>query len=228
MNGPDSARRTVRSFVRREGRMTRGQQRALSEWLPVYGIPDGEDYIDLRALFGRDVPVIIEIGTGNGDVLVRLAAQQPECDFLGVEVFRPGVGQLLRQVRDLGLTNVRVALDDAVHVLERRIPPASLTKILIFFPDPWPKKRHHKRRLLQPAFAHTAALALIPGGQLHVATDWEDYAEHIRDVLEHEPLLSNTADGYAPRPGYRSPTKYESRGEKLGHDTRDLIFARIA
>lgn len=207
--------------------MTRAQRRALSEWLPVYGVEPGSGPLDLAALFDRDVPVIMEIGFGDGSALMQMAAEQPACDFLGVEVYRPGVGRLLMRVRALGLTNVRVICEDAVEVLKQRIPRGSLTKVLIFFPDPWPKKRQQKRRLIQPEFVHAVTQALTPGGQLHLATDWQDYAEHMLQVLSAEPGLRNTAETFAQRPGYRLPTKYEQRGEALGHRVWDLIFEKV-
>ncbi|MDH3637492.1 MAG: tRNA (guanosine(46)-N7)-methyltransferase TrmB, partial [Gammaproteobacteria bacterium] len=210
---------SIRSFVRREGRITRAQRRALAEFWPLYGIDPGVVSVDLHKLFGRKVPVIMEIGCGNGDTLVELAANDPHCDFLGVEVYRPGLGSTLQKLRQLGLTNVKLFGEDAVGVLRDRISAATLTKILIFFPDPWPKKRHHKRRLIQPDFVRLAAERLVIGGQLHLATDCEDYAEHMLEVLAGEKSLRNTAAnaGYTARPGYRPETKYERRGRGLGH-----------
>ncbi len=218
----------MRSFVRREGRITRAQEQALAELWPIYGIASDIEPLDLSRLFGREAPVVMELGFGNGETLVQLAAAEPQCDFLGVEVYRPGVGRLLRRVRELGLLNVRVFCDDAVDVLTDRISRKSLTKLLIFFPDPWPKSRHHKRRLIQPAFARLARDRLITGGTLHVATDWEDYALHILDVLRLTPGLRNLDpdNGFVPRPGYRPVTKFESRGQVLGHRVWDLLFER--
>ncbi|MDH3282685.1 MAG: tRNA (guanosine(46)-N7)-methyltransferase TrmB [Gammaproteobacteria bacterium] len=216
--------------MRREGRITRAQRRALAEFWPLYGIDPGAEPVDLSRLFGRKVPVIMEIGCGNGDTLVELAANGPHCDFVGVEVYRPGVGSTLLKLRRWGLVNVRLFAQDAVDVLRDRIAAQTLTKILIFFPDPWPKKRHHKRRLIQPDFVCLAADRLVIGGQLHLATDCEDYAEHMLEVLASEEALRNTAadGGYAARPGYRPETKYERRGRGLGHAVRDVIFERRA
>jgi len=206
--------------------MTRAQRRALAEWLPVYEIAEQELPLDLPANFGRDVPVIMEIGFGDGAALVQLAAEAPECDFVGVEVYRPGIGRLLLRLKALGLTNVRILCEDAGEVMRQYIAPQSLTKVLIFFPDPWPKKRQQKRRLIQPDFIRVVTQTLKPGGHLHLATDWEEYAEHMLQVLQAEPGLLNTVEQFAERPGYRVPTKYEQRGEALGHKVWDLIFAR--
>jgi len=208
--------------------MTRAQRRALTEWLPVYGVDPEGGPLDLPLLFDRDVPVIMEIGFGDGAALMQMAAEQPECDFVGVEVYRPGIGRLLMRIQALGLTNVRVLCEDAYEVLTKYIAPQSLQKVLIFFPDPWPKKRQQKRRLIQPEFVRAVVQALRPGGQVHLATDWQDYAEHMLQVLSAEPGLRNTADTFAERPGYRTLTKYEQRGEALGHPVWDLIFQRVA
>lgn len=227
-SAPPSAR-PIRSFVRREGRITRAQRQALAELWPIYGVEPGVLSLDLSTVFKRQVPVIMEIGFGNGDTLTALAANDPECDFLGVDVYRPGVGSLLIKLRRFGLTNVRVFCEDAIDVLTHRIAPDSLTKILIFFPDPWPKKRHHKRRLIEPKFVRLATGRLVIGGALHVATDWQDYAEQMLEVLNGERGLRNTADTalFSLRPSYRPETKYERRGQGLGYNTWDLIFERI-
>ncbi|QKT03329.1 tRNA (guanosine(46)-N7)-methyltransferase TrmB [Ectothiorhodospiraceae bacterium 2226] len=230
-SGPDATARgarPVRSFVRREGRMTVGQQRALEALLPRYGVPAGDAPLDLDALFGRRAPRVLEIGFGMGATLAELAARHPERDYLGIEVHRPGVGSLLMQVAEQGLTNVRVWGDDAVAFLERRIPPASLDQILILFPDPWPKKRHHKRRIVQPPFVALAASRLAAGGRLQLATDWAPYAEHMLAVLGAEPTLRNVAPdgGYIPRPEERPVTKFERRGQRLGHGVWDLAFEK--
>ncbi len=221
--------RPVRSFVRREGRITRAQEQALAELWPIYGIASDVEPIDLTRLFARQASIIMELGFGNGETLVQLAAAAPHCNFLGVEVYRPGIGRLLRRVRELGLLNVRVFGDDAVDVLTNRIATESLTKLLIFFPDPWPKKRHHKRRLIQPRFARLASERLIVGGTLHVATDWEDYAVQIMGVLSEVVGLRNMAGDncFAQRPSYRPVTKFESRGQALGHQVWDLLFERV-
>ena len=206
--------------------MSPAQHRALDALLPTLGIPFAPVPIDLDRAFGRRAPRVLEIGFGMGETTAAIARTRPDDDFLGVEVHAPGVGSLLKRVGELGLTNVRVIRHDAVEVVAAMIPPASLVGVQVFFPDPWPKKRHHKRRLLGPAFVHELAQRLVPGGYLHVATDWEDYAREILAVLGAEPLLANTAAGFAPRPDYRPLTKFEARGLKLGHSVRDLVFCR--
>lgn len=218
--------RPIRSYVLRQGRMTPAQARALRELYPRYGIPFTGEPLDIAALFGRRAPVVLEIGSGMGETTAAIAAMRPDTDFIAVEVHAPGVGSLLNRIAAAGLPNVRVIRHDAAEVLERMIPDASLAGIHLFFPDPWPKKRHHKRRLVQPAFAALAARKLAPGGYLHAATDWADYAEWMLQVLSAEPLLENTAAGFAPRPAWRPPTKFEVRGARLGHEVRDLLFRR--
>ncbi|HZP91979.1 MAG TPA: tRNA (guanosine(46)-N7)-methyltransferase TrmB [Burkholderiales bacterium] len=220
----ESNHRPIRSFVLRQGRISGAQQRAYDALLPVYGLPYRPAPIDLDAAFGRRAPKILEIGFGMGETTARIAAAHPENDYLGVEVHTPGVGSLLRQVEAGALRNVRVIQHDAVEVVRDMIPEGSLAGAHVFFPDPWPKKRHHKRRLLQPRFVHALALRLAPGGYLHVATDWKDYADQVLEVLQAEPLLVNTARGFSPRPEYRPLTKFESRGLKLGHAVWDLVF----
>ncbi len=219
--------RTVRSFVRREGRLTTGQARALERWLPALSIPPGDALLDLNALFGRDAPRTLEIGFGDGEALLAMAAAAPDQDFLGIEVHRPGVGHLLAGVERLGLTNVRVACQDAIEVLAR-IPPQSLDRVLLFFPDPWPKKRHHKRRIVQAAFIERVRERLREGGRFHAATDWQPYAQWMVEVLEQAPGMVNcVAPGaYAPKPDYRPQTKFERRGERLGHGVWDLLYCR--
>jgi tRNA (guanine-N7-)-methyltransferase len=218
--------RAIRSFVLRQGRMSPAQQRALDTLLPCFGIAFDSKSVDFDHSFGRSAPRVLEIGCGMGETTARIAAAQPEVDFIGVEVHAPGVGSLLKQIGELALTNLRVIQHDAVEVVAAMIAPSSLAGIHVFFPDPWPKKRHHKRRLLQGAFVHELALRLAPGGYLHVATDWEDYAQEILATLSAEPLLANTATGFAPRPGYRPLTKFEARGLKLGHGVWDVVFRR--
>ncbi len=218
--------RPIRSYVLRQGRLTTAQQRARDELLPRYGIPWSPEPLDLDRAFGRAAPKILEIGFGMGETTARIAADNPGNDYLGIEVHTPGVGSLLKRVAELGLVNVRVIQHDAVEVLERMIPPASLDGVHVFFPDPWPKKRHHKRRLIQPALVALLATRMKPGAYLHVATDWEDYAQSILEVLSGESLLANTADGYAPRPAHRPMTKFENRGLKLGHSVWDVLFRR--
>jgi tRNA (guanine-N7-)-methyltransferase len=219
-------RRSIRSYVLRAGRVTEAQTRSIAELLPVYGIPFSPKPLDLDAAFGRGAPKILEIGFGMGETTAHIAQAQPAIDYLAIEVHTPGVGGLLKKIRDLGLSNVRIIRHDAVEVLEHMIPPASLDAVHIFFPDPWPKKRHHKRRLVQPPLVALVASRMKPGGVLHVATDWEDYAFQILDVLSAEPALANTADGFAPRPESRPLTKFENRGLKLGHRVWDVVFRR--
>ena len=218
--------RSIRSFVLRQGRVSNAQQRAHDTLLPRYGIPFSPGAIDLDRLFGRSAPKILEIGFGMGETTAEIAAGHPENDYLGIEVHTPGVGGLLKRIAELGLANVRIIQHDAVEVLTHMIPPSTLDGAHIFFPDPWPKKRHHKRRLIQPAFIALLVDRMKPGAYLHVATDWQEYAGQILAVLAAEPRLLNTADGYAPRPDYRPQTKFESRGLKLGHGVWDVVFRR--
>jgi tRNA (guanine-N7-)-methyltransferase len=222
----EAERRSIRSYVLRQGRVTVAQASAVERLMPVYGIAFSPEPLDLERAFGRRASKILEIGFGMGETTAAIAAAHPESDYLGIEVHTPGVGALLRRVESLGLTNVRVIQHDAVDVLEKMIAPASLDGVHVFFPDPWPKKRHHKRRLLQPAFVHLLAARMKSGAYLHAATDWEDYALQMLDVLAAEPLLANTATGFAPRPASRPLTKFESRGAKLGHGVWDLVFRR--
>jgi tRNA (guanine-N7-)-methyltransferase len=220
----------IRSFVRREGRITEAQKRALEELLPRYGVAPGESPLDFVALFGRDAPVHLEIGFGNGEALAAMAAAHPQNNYLGIEVHRPGVGVLLRRIEAEGLTNVRVACTDAKELLERCIPESSLSAVYIFFPDPWHKKRHHKRRLVQAEFVALLARKLKPGGLLHLATDWEDYAQHMLAVLAGTAAFENLAEpgAFTPRPENRTLTRFERRGHRLGHGVRDLVFRRRA
>jgi tRNA (guanine-N7-)-methyltransferase len=194
--------------------------------MPRYGVPYATEPLDLDRVFGRSAPRVLEIGFGMGDTTAEIAAAHPGSDYLGVEVHTPGVGSLLNRIAALGLANVRVIQHDAVEVLERMIAPGALDGVHVFFPDPWPKKRHHKRRLLQPPLVALLASRMKPGGYFHVATDWEDYASQILEVLSAEPLLANTVNGFAPRPAYRPLTKFENRGLKLGHRVWDVIFRR--
>ena len=206
--------------------MSAAQERAVETLMPRYGIPYAESTIDLDGMFGRSVPKILEIGFGMGDSTAAIAQAHPENDYLGIEVHAPGIGSLLKLADELGLTNLRVIRHDAVEVLRHMIAPETLDGVHIFFPDPWPKKRHHKRRLIQGPLIATLADRLAPGGYLHCATDWHEYAEQMLEVLSAEPLLANTADGFAPRPDYRPLTKFEQRGLRLGHGVWDVIFRK--
>ena len=216
----------IRSYVLRQGRFSRGQQRAYQELLPRFGIPYRAQPLDLAAVFGRSAPVVAEVGFGMGETTARIAAENPGVDYLAIEVHTPGVGSLLRQIEEQALTNMRVVQHDAVEVLRDMLPPGSLAGVHVFFPDPWPKKRHHKRRLVQPEFAALAASRLAPGGYIHVATDWQEYAEHVLGVLCATPGLRNTAADFAPRPASRPETKFERRGIRLGHGVWDIVFER--
>lgn len=221
--------RSIRSFVIRAGRTTGAQQRALDTLLPRFGLAYGQTTVDLTSVFGRDAvhaPKILEIGFGMGETTARIAAEHPENDYLGIEVHTPGVGALLLKIEELGLGNLRVIQHDAHEVLENMIAPGALGGVHIFFPDPWHKKRHHKRRLVQPPLVALLASRLAPGGYVHCATDWEEYGQQMLEVLSAEPLLRNTADGFAPRPDYRPLTKFENRGLRLGHGVWDLVFRR--
>jgi len=220
--------RTIRSFVKREGKITTGQQNAIDELWPSLGVDLNEQHIDFNALFGREAPCIMEIGFGNGLSLADMAETAPENNFLGVEVHKPGVGSLLVQVKQRDLNNVRVCGDDVVELL-KQIPNNSLNRVQIFFPDPWHKKRHHKRRLIQTEFVKQLVEKLSADGVIHVATDWQNYAEHVLEVLsENSKLrnLSNHDSGYSEKPSYRPETKYERRGIKLGHGVWDILFQK--
>jgi tRNA (guanine-N7-)-methyltransferase len=225
---PQTHPRGVRSFVLRAGRMTDGQQRALESLWPRFGLEYSASPCDLDALFERSAARVVEIGFGNGANLIHMASQRPEADFLGIEVHRPGVGRVLMDIERLGLCNVRVSNHDAVEVLDAQLPPGCLDEVLVLFPDPWHKKRHHKRRLLNAAFVALLATRLKTGGVLRAATDWEPYATAMLEVLDGCPLLENTAPdgGYVPRPESRQPTRFELRGERLGHGVWDLAFRR--
>lgn len=218
--------RTIRSFVRRAGRTTAGQARAFNTLGPQFLVPYADQPLDLAAAFGRQADTVLEIGFGMGDATAHIAAVMPEKNFLCCEVHEPGVGALLKRIGEQHLTNIRIVAHDAVAVIEHMLAPASLAGAHIFFPDPWHKLRHNKRRLVQAPFVARLATRLAPGGYLHCATDWEPYAEQMLQVLEAEPLLRNTADGFAPKPAYRPLTKFENRGRKLGHGVWDLVFER--
>jgi len=225
VNDPDT-RPHIRSFVLRQGRVSNAQRRAVETLLPTFGIAYAPAPLDLDAAFGRPAPKILEIGFGMGETTAQIALAHPHNDYLGIEVHTPGVGSLLRLIEAHALANVRIIQHDAVEVLNHMIAAGSLSAIHVFFPDPWPKKRHHKRRLIQPPLVHLLASRLRPGGYLHLATDWEDYALQMLEVLSAEAPLANTAEGFAPRPDHRPLTKFESRGLKLGHRVWDIVFRR--
>jgi tRNA (guanine-N7-)-methyltransferase len=220
-------RRSIRSYVLRQGRISNAQHRAHVELLPVYGVPFSPALLDLERLFGRAAPKILEIGFGMGETTAAIAQQHPENDYLGIEVHTPGVGSLLARIAELRLANVRIIQHDAVEVLQTMIATAALDGVHIFFPDPWPKKRHHKRRLIQPAFVALLASKMKSGARVHACTDWEDYATQMLEVFSAEAALQNTASGYADRPDARPQTKFERRGLALGHHVWDLVFRKI-
>ncbi|MBU2410963.1 MAG: tRNA (guanosine(46)-N7)-methyltransferase TrmB [Gammaproteobacteria bacterium] len=231
-SGPDDdavhpLHRRLKSFVRRAGRTTDGQARAFAELGPLFLLPYSEQTLDFDAAFGRAAPTVLEIGFGMGEATAHIAALLPEKNFLCCEVHEPGVGALLKRIGEGGLQNVRICAHDAVDVIDHMLQPGSLAGVHVFFPDPWHKKRHNKRRLIQPEFVHKLAVRLAPGGYLHCATDWQPYAEQMLEVLSGEPLLRNTADGFAPQPAYRPLTKFENRGLKLGHGVWDVVFERV-
>jgi tRNA (guanine-N7-)-methyltransferase len=223
---PEQARRSVKSFVLRAGRMGTGQARALEDLGPRFLIPYTPEPLDLEAAFGRSAPKILEIGFGMGDSTATIAASLPGNDYLGVEVHTPGVGALLKRIGEGNLSNLRIIQHDAVEVLNHMLADGALDGIHIFFPDPWPKKKHHKRRLIQSELVALLARKLKPDGYLHLATDWEHYAMQMLEVLSGEPSLHNTSHGFSPRPDYRPLTKFEKRGLKLGHGVWDLIFRK--
>lgn len=221
--------RAIKSFVLRQGRVTRAQEEALENLWPVFGIEAADTLLDLPRLFGRVAPITLEIGFGNGDSLAQMAAAAPERDFIGIEVHTPGVGHLLKLVGEQGLQNVRVMNSDAVEILQKRIPAGSLDRVQLFFPDPWHKKKHNKRRIVQAPFAALIASRLQTGGVFHMATDWENYADNMADVMETSPDFANLAPEppYSPRPDTRPLTKFENRGLKLGHGVWDLLYRKI-
>jgi tRNA (guanine-N7-)-methyltransferase len=220
------AHRHIRSYVLRQGRMSPAQIRHIEAGSPRWGIPYREQTLDYAAVFGRAAPVVLEIGFGMGFTTAEIAAARPDTDFIGIEVHGPGVGSMFKLIAEQDLNNVRVIQHDAVEVLRDMIPAGSLAGVHVYFPDPWPKKRHLKRRLIQPPLVAQLAAKLAPGGYLHCATDIEDYGQQMLEVLSAEPLLDNTADAFAPRPDYRPLTKFEARGLRLGHGVWDVIFTR--
>jgi tRNA (guanine-N7-)-methyltransferase len=222
--------RRIRSFVRREGRLTPGQERAMEELFPKFGIKAGAEQLNLDTIFDRSAPRIIEIGFGNGESLAQIAKNHPDNDYLGIEVHRPGVGHLLQLIEEQQLTNLRVMSEDAVDILEKQIPDNSLDALYLFFPDPWHKKKHHKRRQVQPSWAQLVRRKLKLGGKLHMATDWKNYAEHMLKVLNFAEGFHNTSssDDYVAKPDYRPETKFERRGQRLGHGVWDLLFEKVS
>lgn len=220
--------RAIKSFVLRQGRVTKAQEEALTNLWPVFGIEPSDTALDFPSLFGRVAPVTLEIGFGNGDSLAQMAAAAPERDFIGIEVHTPGVGHLLKLIGDQDLQNVRVMNTDAVEILQQRIPAHSLDRVQLFFPDPWHKKKHHKRRIVQLPFVSLLASRLQTGGVFHMATDWENYAEYMAEVMQTSPDFVNLASQppYSPRPDTRPLTKFENRGLKLGHGVWDLLYQK--
>jgi len=221
--------RRIRSFVKREGRLTEGQGRALKDLFPLYGLALQDTVVDFKNVFQRTAPTILEIGFGNGSSLSEMAMNNPEQDYIGIEVHRPGVGNLLLQIEKLNLSNLRVMNEDAVDVLNKMIADNSLDAVYLFFADPWHKTRHHKRRIVQKEFVQLLRKKIKVGGVFHMATDWEGYAKHMMHVMAEAEGFSNTAgkDQYLPRPDYRPLTKFEQRGQRLGHGVWDLIFKKV-
>jgi tRNA (guanine-N7-)-methyltransferase len=221
--------RKVRSFVLREGRLTAGQQKALESLWPRFGLERDAGVLDPQSVFGRDAPRVLEVGYGMGHSLVQMAAAEPDKDFIGIEVHRPGVGALLMAIEESGVTNLRSYCDDAVEILEQCIADASLTRVQLYFPDPWHKKKHHKRRIVQPAWVQLVQRKLAPDGVLHMATDWQDYAENMLAVMQAETGWQNLAEdqNFAARPDWRPETKFERRGARLGHGVWDLLYRKV-
>ncbi|MEO5738386.1 MAG: tRNA (guanosine(46)-N7)-methyltransferase TrmB [Variovorax sp.] len=226
---PHPLHRRLKSFVRRGGRTTEGQAKAYEDFGPQFLVPYRAEPLDFDLAFGRHAPTVLEIGFGMGEATAHIAALMPERNFLCCEVHEPGVGKLLKRCGEQGIANIRIVAHDAVDVLDHMLQPGTLAGVHVFFPDPWHKKRHNKRRLIQSPFVRKLAERLAPGGYLHCATDWQPYAEQMLEVLSAEPMLHNTAtdaSGYAPKPDYRPLTKFENRGLKLGHGVWDLVFER--
>ncbi|WP_347332671.1 tRNA (guanosine(46)-N7)-methyltransferase TrmB [Marinimicrobium locisalis] len=227
---PEYKPKAIRSYVIRAGRITEGQRAAFDRWWPEYGLSLHQGTLDLTQTFGRSAPLVLEIGFGMGDSLLTMAEREPEKNFIGIEVHPPGVGRLIKEAGEAGLTNLKVYMADAVDVLDDCIPAASVDRFQLYFPDPWHKKKHHKRRIVQPAFVEKVRGKLTPEGVFHLATDWENYAEHMREVMEAAPGWENaTAPGaFAERPEYRPITKFEQRGARLGHGVWDLLYRPLA
>jgi tRNA (guanine-N7-)-methyltransferase len=223
---PETHHSHIRSYVLRQGRVSNAQGRAVETLLPKFGISHSAQLIDYKQLFNNSAPTILEIGFGMGETTARIAAAQPDKNFIAIEVHTPGVGNLLKEIDAQQLGNLRIIQHDAVEILRDMIPASSLAGIHIFFPDPWPKKRHHKRRLIQSPLVKVLCDKLLPGAYIHAATDWQEYAEHILATLRAEPALENTAPDFASRPDYRPLTKFEQRGLKLGHGVWDIIFRK--
>jgi tRNA (guanine-N7-)-methyltransferase len=223
----NAVHRPIRSFVLRQGRLSQGQERAVATLGPKFVLPFAHAPLNFALAFARKAPTIVEIGFGMGHATADIAQQQTDKNFIGIEVHTPGVGSLLKMIDERGLTNLRIVQHDAVEVLTYMIPDSSLAGVHIFFPDPWPKKRHHKRRLVQPVWIKQLVSKLQPNGYIHLATDWQDYAEHMLDVLRAEPAIKNTASAYAQRPAYRTESNFERKGLAKGHGVWDLVFTRI-
>ncbi|MBE0493016.1 MAG: tRNA (guanosine(46)-N7)-methyltransferase TrmB [Thiomicrospira sp.] len=224
----NTLRHRIKSFVLRQGRMSKGQQAAIDRIWPQYGLEADAGLLDLAQIFGRKAPTYVEIGFGMGSSLAQMAQDNPQNNYIGIEVHRPGVGALCKLIEEKNLTNIRIFNHDAVEILEKQIPQNSLSGVYLFFPDPWHKARHKKRRIVQPAFVAKLAEHLVAGGEFHMATDWEDYAEHMMEVMSAAPDYTNAAgEGqFTPRPDYRPLTKFEQRGHRLGHGVWDLIFKK--
>ncbi len=227
---PEYKPKAIRSYVIRAGRITEGQRAAFDDCWPRYGLSLHDGALDFEATFGREAPRVLEIGFGMGDSLLTMAQQEPDKDFIGIEVHPPGVGRLIKGAADAGLSNLRVYMADAIDVLDDCIPVASIDRFQLYFPDPWHKKKHHKRRIVQPPFVEKVRTRLAPDGLFHLATDWQNYAEHMQEVMEAAPGFANAvAPGqYAQRPEYRPVTKFEQRGARLGHGVWDLLYRRAA
>lgn len=226
---PEYKPKAIRSYVIRAGRITAGQKAAFERWWPHYGLSLFDGALVPEDAFGRSAPLVLEIGFGMGDSLLQMARQEPDKNFLGVEVHPPGVGRLINSAGTEGIENLRVYMADAMDVLEDCVPDASVARLQLYFPDPWHKKKHHKRRIVQPEFVQRLGVKIAPGGVFHLATDWENYAEAMLEVMSQAPGFANLSESgdYVPRPAYRPNTKFEQRGERLGHGVWDLLFERI-